>query len=119
MLLLELLLTAGVLLLRDELLAGVLLRTDELLSAIELAILLRNDELIAVLLFDELTELTTLPAAVPDTRHSNMPVDCWVFNMETRTRLVTRLFNASVLNTFFARGTLPALTQALPFQYSI
>jgi hypothetical protein len=107
-----------VLLLTDELLAGVLLRADELLSAIELAMLLLNEELNAVLLLDELTELATLPAAVPDTRHSNIPVDCVVLSMETRTRLVTTLLSARVLNAFFASGTLPALTQALPFQYS-
>ena len=71
------------LLLTDELLAGVLLRANELLllgvelAAIELlGVELVGNELGAVLLLDELIELTTLPAAVPDTRHSNMPVDC-------------------------------------------
>ncbi len=96
-----------------------LLRIDELLllddevTAIEL--LERELDITGVLLRDELIP----PAAVPATRHSKIPVDCIVFNMDTRKRLVTIPFNATLLNAFFASGTLPAFTQALPFQYSI
>ena len=102
------------LLLIDELLsAGVLLRTDELLTAIELAMLLRNEELnadelpgrelelIAALLCDELIVLARAPA----TRHSRIPVDCVALIIVTRTRLVITPFSATVLNRSLMTGT--------------
>ena len=117
--LLELLLTAGVLLRTDELLAiNELLILDEELARIELLdleLLITELELTATLLREELIA----PAAVPATRHSKIPVDCVAFSMDTRKRLVTIPFSARLLNAFFTSGTLPALTQALPLQYSI
>ena len=81
-----------------------------LLPTLETGVLLRMDETAVEDVFP--------PWTVPATRHSKIPVDCVALSMDTRKRLVTIPFSAKVLNAFFISGTLPALTQALPFQYS-
>lgn len=81
-----------------------------LLPTLETGVLLRIDETAVDEVFP--------PCTTPATRHSKMPVDCVVLSMDTRKRFVVTPVNASVLNAFFTKGTLPALTQALPFQYS-
>lgn len=72
-----------------------------------------------LLLDDELLEEELVPAGVPNTRHSSMPVDWLVFSIDTRKRLVVMLLMVRVLNAFSTNGTLPRLTQELPFQYSM
>ena len=96
-----------------ELLAGVLLRTDELLNAIELAMLLLNEELNADELPGRELELTAallgaelrVLARAPATRHSRMPVDCVALIMVTRKRLVIIPFSATALNLSLMTGT--------------